>query len=53
MILGEVWGIGKRNFAKDWSRRVWLFDKLVWTVMSYEDLGMERKREHGTTCVCV
>ncbi|KYN12960.1 hypothetical protein ALC57_14859 [Trachymyrmex cornetzi] len=35
MIVGEVWGIGKRRFGKDWSRRIWLFDKLIWMVMSY------------------
>lgn len=34
-IMGQVWGIGKRRFGKDWRRRVWLFDKLLWTVMSY------------------
>lgn len=36
--MGEVWGIGKRKFGRDWSRRIWLFDRLIWTVMSY---GME------------
>ncbi|CAD6235380.1 GSCOCG00012420001-RA-CDS, partial [Cotesia congregata] len=34
-IMGQVWGIGKGKFGKDWARRVWLFDKLVWPVMSY------------------
>lgn len=34
-ILRQVWGIGKRNFGKDWSRRICLFDKLVWLVVSY------------------
>jgi len=34
-IMREVWGIGKRKFAKDWGRRLWLFDRLVWAVMSY------------------
>ncbi|KYN14427.1 hypothetical protein ALC57_13379, partial [Trachymyrmex cornetzi] len=28
-----VWGIGKRK--KDWKRRVWLFDKLIWAMVSY------------------
>lgn len=28
-IMGEVWGIGKRKFGKDWNRKLWLFDKLI------------------------
>lgn len=36
IVVGEVWGIGKRRFGKDWNRRIWLFDRLVWTVMSYD-----------------
>ena len=35
MILEEVWEIEKRRFGKGWSRRIWLFDKLIWTVISY------------------
>jgi len=27
--------MGKRKFGKDWARRMWLFDRLVWTVISY------------------
>ncbi|XP_077280504.1 uncharacterized protein LOC143907534 [Temnothorax americanus] len=34
-LLGQVWGIGKRRFGGDWGRRIWLFDKLIWTVISY------------------
>jgi len=34
-IMGRVWGIGKRRFGRDWGRRLWLFDRLVWTVMGY------------------
>lgn len=34
-IMEEVWGIGKRKFGKDWNRKLWLLDKLIWTVMSY------------------
>jgi hypothetical protein len=53
MVMAEVWGIGKRRFGKDWTRRIWLFDRLVWTVMSYgvkiwdwkEREGMERLEE--------
>jgi len=31
--MGQIWG--KRKFGKDWGRRIWLFDKLIWTVLSY------------------
>jgi len=34
-VMGQVWGIGKRRFGRDWGRRIWLFDALVWTVMAY------------------
>ncbi|KYN50622.1 hypothetical protein ALC57_15112 [Trachymyrmex cornetzi] len=34
-IMGQVWGIGKRRFGRDWKRRMWLFDKLVWSVLGY------------------
>ncbi|XP_071644396.1 uncharacterized protein [Temnothorax longispinosus] len=52
-VMGQVWGIGKRRFGKDWGRRLWLFDKLVWTVMGYgveiwgweEREGMKRLEE--------
>ena len=32
-VMGQVWGIGKRRFGKDWGRRLWLFDKLVWMIV--------------------
>lgn len=35
IAMREVWGIGKRIWGKDWQRRIWLFDTLVWTVMGY------------------
>ena len=35
IVVKGVWGIGKRKFRNDWSRRMWLFDTLVWTVMGY------------------
>lgn len=35
IAMREVWGIGKRMWRKDWERRIWLFDTLVWTVMRY------------------
>lgn len=34
-VMREVWGLGKRKFRKDWARRLWLFDRLVWSVVSY------------------
>lgn len=33
--MGQIWGIGKRRFGRDWGRRQWLFDKLVWSVLGY------------------
>ncbi|XP_043481252.1 uncharacterized protein LOC122510560 [Leptopilina heterotoma] len=33
--MGQVWGIGKRRFQDDWKKRVWLFDALVWSIISY------------------
>lgn len=33
--MRKVWGIEKRRFGKDWGKRLWLFDRLVWTVMVY------------------
>lgn len=33
-VMGQVWGIGKRRFRKDWGRRVWM-GRLVWSVISY------------------
>ncbi|XP_032684689.1 uncharacterized protein LOC116850472 [Odontomachus brunneus] len=39
IVMKEVWGIGKRKYGKDWSRRLWLFDRLVWSVVVY---GVER-----------
>ncbi|XP_067217103.1 LINE-1 retrotransposable element ORF2 protein [Linepithema humile] len=46
-VMGQVWGIGKRRFGKDWGRRLWLFDKLVWTVMGYgaEIWGWKEREE--------
>lgn len=46
-ITGQVWGIGKKRFGGDWGRRIWLFDRLVWTVLSYgvEVWGLKRGRE--------
>jgi len=52
-VMGQIWGIGKRRFKGDWGRRLWLFDKLIWTVLSYgveiwgweEREGMEKLEE--------
>ncbi|XP_011883922.1 PREDICTED: golgin subfamily A member 6-like protein 22, partial [Vollenhovia emeryi] len=33
--MRQVWGIGKRKFGKDWRRRLWLFDRLVYPVLEY------------------
>jgi len=45
-VMGEIWGLGKRRFGGDWRRRIWLFDRLIWTVVGY---GVEiwgwKKRE--------
>lgn len=35
MVMGQIWGIEKRRYGKDWGRRLWLFDRLVWTVVGY------------------
>lgn len=39
VVLGQVWRIKKRKFERDWGRRIWLFDKLVWLIASY---GIQR-----------
>ncbi|KAL6418256.1 hypothetical protein ACFW04_012239 [Cataglyphis niger] len=46
-VMSQVWGIGKRKFKNDWRRRLWLFDKLVWTVMGYgvEIWGWRERKE--------
>jgi len=30
-----VWSIEKKRFEKDWKKTIWLFDMLMWTVVSY------------------
>lgn len=30
----QVWR-RKKRFGKDWGRRLWLFDKLIWMVLSF------------------
>lgn len=34
-IIKRMWGIGKRRFGIEWGRRLWLYNRLVWTVASY------------------
>jgi len=34
--MRQVWGIGKRRLRKYWGKRLWLFDRLVWTMMGYD-----------------
>ncbi|XP_043263006.1 uncharacterized protein LOC122403516 [Colletes gigas] len=53
VAMRQVWGIGKRKFERDWGRRMWLFDTLVWSVAGYgveiwgwkEREDMERMQE--------
>jgi hypothetical protein len=28
-VMGQVWGIWKRRYGRDWGRRIWLFNRLV------------------------
>lgn len=46
-IMGQVWRISKRRYGRDWGRRIWLFDRLVWTVMGYgaEAWGWKERQE--------
>lgn len=46
-IMGQVWRIGKRRYGRDWGRRIWLFDRLVWMVMGYgaEVWGWKERQE--------
>ena len=45
--MRQAWGIGKRKFGKDWGKRMWLFDALVWTVVGYgaEVWGWKEREE--------
>lgn len=44
-VMDQVRGIGKRRFGKDWGRKLWLFDKLVWLFDSL--FNWDGKRERG------
>jgi len=43
IVMREAWGIGKRIWEKDWERRMWLYDTLIWMIMGYGAEGMERR----------
>lgn len=47
VIMGQVWGIGKRRFEEDWKRRIWIFDTLDSDEIRSGDMGMERKEGVG------
>lgn len=34
-VMGQVWGMGKSRFGRNFERRLWLFDRLIWTVLGY------------------
>lgn len=44
-VTGEVWKIEKKKFGGDWSRRIRLFDRLIWAVMNYGVVIWWRKRK--------
>lgn len=46
-MMREIWAIGKRICGRDWEKRIWLFDMLVWTVMGYgaEIRGWKERKE--------
>lgn len=47
-IMGQVLKIGKRRFRVDWRRNMRLFDRLVWTVISYRvKVGKKKKVWRG------
>lgn len=35
MAMRQIWRIEKKRLRGGLERRVWLFDRLVWTVMGY------------------
>ncbi|XP_011862008.1 PREDICTED: uncharacterized protein LOC105558746 [Vollenhovia emeryi] len=50
-VMGQVWGIGKRRFGREWEKKIWLYDSLVWSVIGYgvEVWGWE-ERESMERC---
>lgn len=38
----------KRRFEEDWERRIWLFDKLIWSIIVWDEnmgVGEEGRSE--------
>lgn len=46
----QVLGIGKRRFAGDWERRIWLCERLIGPVMEFgaEIWGWKERKEVET-----
>ncbi|XP_051156194.1 uncharacterized protein LOC127278503 [Leptopilina boulardi] len=34
-VMKQIWEIRERRLKNDWRKRIWLFDVLVWSVISY------------------
>jgi len=34
-VMSQIWGLGKRKFGRDWGKKLWLFDALVWSVLGF------------------
>lgn len=44
-VMGQIWGIGKRRFGREWGKRLWMFYRLVWISRIWGgDMGMGGKR---------
>lgn len=49
-MVGQAWVIGKRRLSRDWGRKIWMFDRLIWTVMGFgADIweGKGKNRQNG------
>lgn len=51
VVMIQVWGIGKRRFGMVWGKRIWIFDRLVWTILEYGvgmvgGVGMKKERRN-------
>lgn len=46
-VIRQVWGMGKRRFARDWMKRIWSMERLVGTVLEYgaEIWGWKERKE--------
>lgn len=36
LVMGKVWSIGKKRCKREWGRRAWLFNRLVWPFVAYK-----------------